>query len=328
MYYMNHLISVFRRILNYIKNYLKSFLKNKNWIEKENDPPMTLSFQTTNICNANCIFCGYQFDKGSKGFLNNDIFKRALKEYIDIGGKNVALAPMTGEPFLDPCIIEKIKLIKKESKIKSCYLFTNGISLDNVNINDLLLSGIDTIHISTSGFDKNMYQRLYRSDKYDITLENIHELLKKNKQLGKPVEIKLDIRCDEPVRKVLNKKDFKEKISSYLDKKDISFLLYYDNWGGLIKKEELSGNMKIGRPKKGKGPCIRTFSAMITWDGKVRACGCRSLFKQKDELIIGDLNKDSFGEIWYNTKIKKLRRSFEKGDIPEVCQNCTMYTPV
>jgi MoaA/NifB/PqqE/SkfB family radical SAM enzyme len=328
MYYFAHVISIAQRVEDYAKKLFASRFKSKNWRLQEDKPPVTLKFETTNLCNANCIFCAYQYDTRPKGIMSMELFKRAFKEYIDMGGGNVAFAPMVGEPTLDPYLLKRLSIIKEGSSIKNCYLFTNGILLDKVGITQLLSSGVNVIHISTAGFDKDMYQRLYRSRKYDRVINNIHEILKKNYEMGKPVRITLEIRHDESVRKVLNKQDFKERISPYLDKKHISSLMYFDDWGGLIEKSDLSGSMKLAKPKRGKVPCSRTFSAMVTWDGKVRACACRSLFEEVDELIIGDLEKSSLEDIWYGDTLKDLRSGFEHGAIPKVCQNCSMYVPV
>ena len=328
MYYLAHALSVAQRVGDYTKKSFAARFKNEKWYPLENMPPEILKFETTNVCNANCIFCAYQYDTRPKGFMSMELFKRALKEYVEMGGENVAFAPMVGEPTLDPYILEKLRIIKGEASIKSCYLFTNGILLDRVGIIQLLSSGVQAIHISTAGFDKDMYPRLYRSKKYEQVIGNIQMLLKKNYEMGKPVRITLEIRSDESVRKVLNKTDFKEKILPYLDKRDLSFLLFFDDWGGSIKKSDLTGNMKLAKPKRGKRPCRRTFSAMITWDGKVRACACRSLFGEFDELLIGDLQRSNLEDIWYSDTLKDLRRGFEFGTIPKVCQNCSMYDPV
>lgn len=326
--YSAHIVSIVPRIKNHLVNLLKAHFVGKNWKIHEVNPPMILQFETTNLCNANCIFCGYQYEKRPKKIMNMDLFNKILDEYISIGGEAVCLHPMVGEPLIDPHILERLSIINGKTSIKMSYFYTNGILLDKIGITKLLVSGVNEIHVSTAGFDKDMYDRLYKSRDYGRVVSNIHELLKKNNEMGRPVKVTIEIRSDEPIRKVLNKKDFKEKILPYIDINDISFLLYFDDWGGLITQNDLTGNMKLAKPKRGRRPCARTFAAFVNYDGKLRACGCRSLFEDVDELIIGDLHKSSLKDIWYGENLKILRKSFECKDIPKVCQKCSMYTPI
>ena len=53
------------------------------------------------------------------------------------------------------------------------------------------------------------------------------------------------------------------------------------------------------------------FNPVITWDGKVVPC----CFDKDAEYVMGDLNQDSFREIWNGTKYRIFRKSILSGDM-------------
>ena len=38
--------------------------------------PFELHLELTNLCNANCIFCPYQFQERPTGFMSDEVFER------------------------------------------------------------------------------------------------------------------------------------------------------------------------------------------------------------------------------------------------------------
>jgi radical SAM protein with 4Fe4S-binding SPASM domain len=67
--------------------------------------------------------------------------------------------------------------------------------------------------------------------------------------------------------------------------------------------------------------CARLwFNPVITWDGKVIPC----CFDKDAEYVMGDLNTDSFREIWNGPKYRIFRKSILSGrHMIEICRNCT-----
>jgi hypothetical protein len=46
----------------------------------------SLTIETTNICIANCIFCGYQYMKRKKQIMKQEIFKKTISDFVETGG--------------------------------------------------------------------------------------------------------------------------------------------------------------------------------------------------------------------------------------------------
>ena len=147
-------------IFNKISFYLKSFknfalysTNKKKLIENLNENIRFLSIETTNICNANCIFCAYQYQSRPMGIMDMDMFKRIVKQYADKNIGNVNLTPTVGEPLADKHLIERIKFIRKFKNINKIGIYTNLISLKNFNLKEFVSSGLTDLGVSASGFD-------------------------------------------------------------------------------------------------------------------------------------------------------------------------------
>ncbi|HET7178135.1 MAG TPA: SPASM domain-containing protein, partial [Chryseosolibacter sp.] len=66
-------------------------------------------------------------------------------------------------------------------------------------------------------------------------------------------------------------------------------------------------------------------SCVVTWDGKVLPC----CFDKDAHFVLGDLNKNSFEEIWYGAAYQRFRASLlrSRKEI-DMCRNCTEGTRV
>ncbi len=286
--------------------------------------------ETTNICNANCVFCAYQFQTRPKGVMEMSLFKKIVSEYVEVGGGSLSLTPTVGEPFADSLIVERIRFAREHAAIKDIGMYSNMISLERIGIQALLTSGLTSLMVSTSGPDEQMYERVYRSREYKRVLRNIMAFAEANSNAGHPVRFFVDMRADRPAHEVYEFPDYKI-LAEAIGPENIGIKYRYDNWGGKITQDQLSGAMKL---RAGNNPlrprtsaCSEMYSGpMIYWDGRVGACGCRDVDAR--ELIIGDATKQHIADIWFGEELKKLRAEFLSPAIRDICRNCTHYNPV
>lgn len=281
-----------------------------------------LTIELTNICNANCIFCGYQFQERTKGFMEMELYQKLIKDYREIGGFGIGFTPIVGDPLIDPKLLERIAYARNAG-IEQIYFFTNGILLDTVGIDALLHSGVTGISISTTGFDEEMYKRVYRSSKYKRVFRNVTSLLSRNRELGNPVEIQICIRADQVASKWSQTDDFKA-IQALTNNIQINHT--FDNWGGKITETMLPGNMVLRPIPRKTGPCIMLYNTlMILHDGSAIACGCRNL-NNDSGLYIGNVQETTLIELWRSTRLAEIRAGFREGRFPEACVDCSLYT--
>lgn len=294
-------------------------------------PIGTLFVQVTNICNAKCIFCAYKDLETPKGIMTFETFKKAIDDYVQIGGKTVSFTPIIGDPLIDPGLLKKIAYARSFKQIKKIYFYTNGILLSgNDKYKDIIESGVDEICVSVGDLNKDLYKKVYNVDAYTLVIDGLHKLLEYNKKAGERVSISINFRTYSPPKTIIESTDFQTYIKPYLSTKVVyEFLNNYDNWGGIIKQEHLIGIMKSRRVQRIKNiPCVRTFEPTILQDGKVRACSSRCRKTEFDDLVIGNIHENSLQEIYFGENMKRVRESFLKRKHLPTCIDCSRYVPV
>ena len=170
--------------------------------------PFELHLEFTNLCNANCIFCPYQFQERPTGFMSDQVFEKAVNDYVKINGGSVGLTPIVGDALIDPKFLTRVRHLRSLPQIDRIFLTTNAILLDKHGISEVLTSGLTSVMISTSGFEKESYKRIYRSPAYDRMKENVTHLVEENARLGSPVHISICLRTDRPLADVMRDPDF------------------------------------------------------------------------------------------------------------------------
>jgi len=289
----------------------------------------SISIETTNICNANCIFCAYQFQNRPTGIMDQDLYKSIIDQFSDLGGSHVGLTPTVGDPLVDPQILSRIAYARSKANIKSVGMYSNMILLSRVTPEKLIDAGLTSLVVSTSGFNSDMYERIYRSNQFEQVFCNIKQFALMNNRKNKPVDFSIDMRVDKPLAEITNNERFKE-IEALIGKNRIGIKFRYDNWGGKITRSNLIGNMKL-RNKSLRhpriSPCSEMYNGlMVYWNGKVGACGCRDV--NACELIIGDATKQRVKDIWFGQKLQQLRDEFLTSKIKPICYNCTHYSNI
>lgn len=305
--------------------------------------PDVLYMEITNICDANCIFCAHQFDKRKQVVMDDDIFKRAVDEFYEAGGRNIDLSPLTGEVLIDPKILDKIEYLRDMGDMggkgfEDIHFFTNLGLLHKFDMDRFLRSGITTLYISTAPLDRELYEKMYRNTKYDHVVENLRDLLKafreaKRKGAGGGgttiKEIHLEFRSDRGMEGCLAMEDYKEYVGPYLsDGVKLAHMVSYDSWNKTIKEGDLLEGMTLLEPNPVKLlPCARLFLLQVMVSGDIRLCGCRiNPASPVDELIIGNINEVTLMEAYNSKRATELGKSFFTGKAPEVCKQCSWYS--
>ena len=284
--------------------------------------PHILGIALTRICNADCTFCAYQFlDKSERFTMPEALFEKICAQVKEMGIKRVQLAPNLGDPLVAPHFLDKVDALRAAG-VEWFTLATNGILLDKVGIDAFLARGPDEIGISTTAFDAAMYKRLYRSDQYERMRRNVLGLLRKNRAL--PPEkrrcIQMRLRIDWPLEEVMKLPDTAE-INELAD--TVEWNTAYADWGGLIKKEHLTGTMAFEPqvPLENR-PCKQLYDLAIHPDGEVLACACRNVHHDPD-MSLGTLSEMDLQTAW--ARLERVTENWRNGKVPKTCATCTMY---
>lgn len=281
-----------------------------------------LGIALTRICNADCTFCAYQFlEKAERVHMPEALFAKVVEQVREMSVPQVHLSPNLGDPLVAPKVLDKIAALRGAG-VELIYLTTNAILLDKVGIDAFLESGPDIIGISTSGFNEEMYRRVYRSKQYKRMRNNVLTLLRKNRELPREKQryISIRIRADVPKEEFLQYPDMPEILRLA---NDVKYNEMFGDWGGVIKKEMLTGAMRF-RPNvpHANRPCAQLYNLAIHPDGEILACACQNIHHDP-KMSIGYLADMDLRTAWRRLSI--ITEAWKTGDMPDTCIKCSMY---
>ena len=321
-------------LINKIKSEIKKIiqLKKKFFLRKKIQKKLMMfiygvNIETTNVCNANCTFCAYQYQTRDMGIMSEQLFKKIVEEYSALGGGSLGLTPTVGEPLADKHILNRVNFARNFNNINSIGFYSNLISVKNFGAENIISSGLTDLVLSTSGFDEEMYTRVYRSKQYKKMYKNLIDLVEINNKKNKPVNISVSMRSDKSEKETRNFKDYIE-LTKILPPKKIDYKYRYDDWAGKISTLDLTGTMKLRNKNLTFriSPCAEFYSGPhIYWNGDVGICGCRDV--DAKELIIGNANNKTLKEIWYNKEHLTLMDEFMKKP-KDICKKCSHYNNI
>lgn len=284
--------------------------------------PLSIGVELTNNCNLKCSECasGSGLMNRQKGFMDISLFDRIITElgpYL----YNINLY-FQGEPMLHPLFFSFIGNCKGLHTTVS----TNGHYLSEENAEKTVLSGLGKLIISLDGMDQETYSAYRVNGRIDKVISGIRNIVTaKRKHKSK---LQIEIQC--LVNKV-NEHQIPElkhfagmlKVPIRLKSMQILHQEKISGWIPVKKKfsryDSANGNFVIKNSMPNH--CARLwFNPVITWDGKVLPC----CFDKDGEYAMGDLNNDSFREIWDGPKYRIFRKSILSGrHMIDICSNCT-----
>ena len=254
----------------------------------------------------------------------DNIFRKALDDYCDIGGGDFMLEVIVGDPALDPKFIRRIEEVRSRNEIDSIETISNIIALNAKRINRLIYSGLSSLRISLAPLQEDLYQKIFRNNSYKKVIRNLMLLLDRNEKAGCPISVILCFRSNLTMKETLSLPDYRSIAACGTH--TVEFNADFDSWTGLIAKQDLLPGMNL-RPgfKLDKEPCIWLYDGPIVFsDGNVGLCGCRDI-NADSELVVGNILNKSLIDIWESEKVEQLRESFYTTKPPEICNRCTSY---
>lgn len=285
--------------------------------------PYELHLELTNLCNANCVFCPYQFQTRPHAFMSDQVFEKAVRDFVASGGGSVGLTPVVGDALIHPKFIDYVRALRAEPAIDRIFVTTNAILLDKAGIDAVLSSGVTAITVSTAGFEPEMYERVYRSKSYRRMRDNVLALVTRNREMGSPVSISIGLRSDRPLADVLRDPDFQPILTH---RPTVDFTWSFTSANGRITREALPPAMRLRVVTSRREPCVQLFNGpMVLPDGVVIACGCVASMDAADDLAIGHVLHANLADIWRGRDLRRLRDSFGTSTLNATCDGCDMY---
>jgi len=284
--------------------------------------PPALGVELTNHCNLNCPECvtGSGLMTRKKGFMELDMFDKIISElrpYLYYSTLN-----FQGESMMHPRFFS---FLKKSRNINTT-VSTNGHFLTAENAEGIVRSGLSRLVVSLDGMDQGTYSSYRINGDMTVVMEGIRNVYKANKKAGSPLKLEIQFLVNRKNEdQIHSARHFASEMKASFRMKSLQIINAgaFETWLPLNQKylryQKKNGKYSIKNPLPDR--CARLWlNPVITWDGKVIPC----CFDKNAEHLMGDINEETFRDIWNGSRYRIFRKSILSGRyMTEICRNCT-----
>lgn len=273
--------------------------------EHRPDFPFVSSFEFTNACNLDCVFCARQVMTRKNGLMSEALLRKIMAEFsqrpifLKVNGY--------GENLLHPQALDFIRLIKKSNGL---YFTTNATLIDDRVAECFVDVGLDVVQLSFQGVDKASYESQRKKSSWDTFFANVKRLI--------------EIRGAAPLPYIhLSTTILDETPAQIEDFMEMAFELGVDAVGvGRTDYDRVLIDMVTNPGRKAEIGHFRRRQTLnkvpdhtylyryidINYSGVVVS----SFFDFNEFIPVGDLNTQSMYEIWNNSPVLKALRVLER----------------
>ncbi len=298
--------------------------------------PVMPALELTNHCNLSCEMCSRHWAPLKEGEISETLLKKIEKEILP----RISEISLTGygEPMLSKSFRRTIESAKRH-KVK-VFFFTNATLLDEKMSEFLVKQKVDEITVSLDGATKKTFEKIRRNARFGNVIENIKRFskIKSEKRAVLPrlraefVAMRQNINELQQMPALaqsLGAEELKVTHLAVFDKRFekqslVSFPALLHAQFEATKKTAKAAGIKLDLPidfssgfDAAVPACLLPWvHAYIRFDGKVQVC-CWF-----EDAVMGDLNAQSFSEIWNNEKYKKFRELVNSSAPLKPCLGC------
>jgi len=265
--------------------------------------PEIVQIESTNICNARCVFCPRDEMHRRQGVMDGALYRKVVDECAALGIRHVRLHNY-GEPFVDRQLTEKVAYAKQKG-IGEVGVISNGSLIDEQVARGVVEAGLDAINISVDAAGREVFERTRVGLRYDTVIANIERLVRIRRELGRarPKLILSFVRQDNGAEE----QAFIERWRGVADKIHVTAL---HNWAGTLSRES-----------DVRYPCYRPWLTFtVLWDGRVSLC-CADF---DGRVILGDLRRSTIRDVWDGEAYRAVRREHLDSGGPDICRACDL----
>jgi sulfatase maturation enzyme AslB (radical SAM superfamily) len=265
--------------------------------------PEIVQIESTNICNAKCVFCPRDDMHRKQGVMDMALFEKIVDECAALGIEHVRMHNY-GEPFVDRSLVEKVRYAKQRG-IPQVGMISNGSLVTEAAARGMIEAGLDAINISVDASGREVFESTRLGLNYDKVIGNIERLVRLRRELKRtrPKLILSFVRQN-------NSSDEQAFIEHWRQIADKIHVTDLHNWAGTLNQQSDVNY-----------PCYRpwlTFTAL--WDGRVSLC-CADF---DGRTVLGDLRTSSIREIWNCDAYRSVRRQHLESGGPDICRSCDL----
>jgi molybdenum cofactor biosynthesis enzyme MoaA len=277
---------------------------------KNREYPRMVAVETTNHCNAKCVFCPNNALARDKGPMAQDLFEKIIEDCREF--PLPAIEPfLQGDPFSDPQILPRLEHIRRRLPKTKLRLYTNGYGMTPKKIDQMLDLGIDHLYVSVNTLNPEKY-RAVMGIPLKRTLDNLNYLSDPIRR--KRVASKITFRMTRLGDTTLEEQD---QFSRYCkDKRVGHFIVGLFNYKGDI-------NSALPVPRYG---CEHVNRLDILASGRITLC----CMDQDGAHGWGDVRNQSVLELYQHPSARRYRELHASGRRKEIdpCGTCNLFWPL
>jgi radical SAM protein with 4Fe4S-binding SPASM domain len=275
--------------------------------------------EISNVCNLKCSFCPQTYLQRESDFMKADFFESLVKQ---VSPKVYLLClHVMGEPLNHPQLPEFIKICEKLEQAVS--IVTNGVQLNERNVQALLNATVHQINFSLQSFGDNFPQ----SSNKDY-LKKIFNFIRLVLEKRSDMHINLRLWNSGHDQKTIDENSgIIAEIAKFLD------LDFAEIAKLSLKGHRIKGNIFLNLAERFEWPeldgplvaergyCValkNQFAILV--DGTVVPC----CFDREGVIDLGSCRKMSLDDILADDRAQNLRKGFQQSRIVEdLCKRCT-----
>ncbi len=307
------------------------------WMRGENIYPIEIEISPSGACNHRCVFCAVDYIGYKPFFLNKDVILRDISQMSKKGLKSV-ICSGEGEPLLNKDMLDIA------NGIKACgvdvAMSSNGVLFTKEQARDCL-DAFTWIRFSIASMEESSYNEIQRGKPGDLERVKVNLAdavkIKRDNKLRTTLGVQCLLLSNNMVQLPDMAKQLKEIGVDYLTIKPYSQHLHSDNTFQINYEEMLdlenevkqyatgefsiffrANAMKKMHHEKCYKECLGLpFMTHIDSQGNVWPCIAHI---GTEEFCYGNINQQTFEEIWEGARRQEIIRKINSLDINKVCR--------
>ena len=290
--------------------------------------PRSVKIELCGRCNLRCKFCGLPGrEKQPTVDMDFDKFKDWTRQMREAGVQEIGLFYL-GESFMNVELLERaIRYLKGELAFPYVFITTNGTLATPQAVERCMDAGLDSLKWSVNSSDAEQFESVTgtKAKLFRRALANIAAAKEARDQGGYKCGLYASSIRYDGEQLVRMEKLLDEYVRPYVDEH-----YWLPLYGMAMRQEEMKakfgyvpmhGNpgridVATGLPLRSGLPCWCVFTeGHVRVDGHMSACG----FGADDKFDVGDLNTDSFMDIWNNALFRSVRAAHLRTETEGAC---------
>jgi len=270
-----------------------------------------LQLETTNRCQARCLFCTHPTMTRPQGVMDWDLYLKILDDAVQIPLIDQVTLTGLGETLLDPLLLKRVQAVRSRWAAIHLDLYTNGSLLTEALIDDLLAERLTVLYVSLNAVRPEQREAIMGLKDYDRVVDRIRYAGRRAAELGGKTRVVVLAISDKGLMEIDDPNQFLELWGGPSNQGGAAYLHLEGNWAGHLWP------MRIPPTQS----CARALTQiMVLWDGRVALC-CQD---GHGEEILGDLKTQSLREIYNGGRALEVRTAHAEGRRRDIalCANC------